>query len=170
MNIRVDRMITEVVEQLLPRMTQGKLLRITLEVSYVYDRFEGSEPQFAQRKFLHFIFSRESNYTQVFYLCNKSFALCPREVFELQVSHDSCWSTDGFKEMYKLHRKTMNEASVLIGDEYQEKFFQCTVSIHSLKVVDGGWTRDYGHEYKYRYFEYFENDKVVILKQIQNME
>lgn len=100
MRMNVDNAVNEIVEAMLPRGTEDKLLHICIRASYMVfpyeDRSGGNDCSdvIEPTEFIHFIFYRPSNYTKVL-LSTGSWFIEECERFELVSDHDSCWRSDG---------------------------------------------------------------------------
>jgi hypothetical protein len=117
--------ITDIVETMLPRFTDDKIV-LAMCVNSNYSVFEGDE-SFDERERYIVAFHRPSNYTKVFLkkLDNKFFLqkICKLDEieFDLLSDHDSCWTSDGmrwiFKSFIDMREKAINE-----GFEYNTLF------------------------------------------------
>jgi hypothetical protein len=97
--------ITEIVEAMLPKFSDDKLALI-MSINSNYSIFAG-EDEFDERERYLVVFHRPSNYTKVFLkkldqkffltnICNMD----PLE-FDLMSDHDSCWTSDGMRWIFK---------------------------------------------------------------------
>ena len=89
--------IPEIVEAMLPRFTEGKVLLVTLRATVAQPGKNYSDPH-TQFRTVHFAFYRPNNYTKVgMHIEAHRGTTAPgkNHVWQVTSDHDSCWRTDG---------------------------------------------------------------------------
>lgn len=142
LNMKVSTAVNEIVEAMLPRGTQGKLLYIHVDASL--SDYSGSKEK-NSRKSIHFIFSRTSNYTTVGVAVNTNWGF-PRDCdIKFKSSHDSCWRTDGvdtpLSEVYHQMWKEVNPKK-------HPKELSSFVTFKKIQLIDGTMMVDRKNDYK----------------------
>lgn len=107
MKMSIDRVLTTIVEKMLPRFTEDKMLAITLQ--YIVSKYYESGEEAEVYKLFTFIFKRSSNYTQVLYVNKSLMNITDETVLDQQAYHDSCWNSDGFRVLQKIEREAVEE-------------------------------------------------------------
>jgi len=74
-----------------PDLEPGIYVRLRVTAA-IYTDDDGGR----QSRWVHFLFSRPSNYTQVFMAVCDGYGVVPLENYVHTSYHDSCWRTDGF--------------------------------------------------------------------------
>lgn len=106
----IERIVCGVVESFLPTSSDPKLgLLITLEFQ-VNTRTD--EDNFYSTRILELLFNRPSNYTKVFsrVLTNRGEVLVD---WKNTSNHDSCWLSDGLKDIFNIYMEVRNEMDEL---------------------------------------------------------
>ena len=104
-DLRLPETISFFVDHLLPRESRqppgepepGIYVRVRLTVAIYTD-----DGGWRQNRWVHFLFSRPSNYTQVFMAVNDGGRYPPLNEYAHTSYHDSCWRTDGFSRLNPL--------------------------------------------------------------------
>ena len=117
MNIEIESVLQAIVESFLPRFCDEKLgLLMVLDCSYT-----NHDNEIDVRFPLYYLIQRPSNYTKVLFLDvmdNKDFR-CPPIMSDiigkkdlpwlLRSDHDSCWRTDGFRNLLRIEYEVMEQ-------------------------------------------------------------
>ena len=174
MRINASNTINSIVEAMLQRGTENKLLHICVEVGYQHfphantSNGNNCSDEISYTKFLHFIFYRPSNYTKVFLLKSSSRFLSNGGAFSMTSDHDSAWRMDGvWSPLCKIHTHMVDK----IKDDCKKLGVKITENlmlsqpqyswIETIKLLDGEVERGIG--YKHPQAIYFEKDGGVAL-------
>ena len=93
--------IEEIVDAILPRFTEDKLLHVALNVEYMCHAKKKNKDETATIENIfcvHYIFHRPMNYTRVLRSINHNpFEIKAGDMFRQTAYHDTCWRTDGLE-------------------------------------------------------------------------
>jgi len=119
MKIDLHYAIEELVEALLPRHSENKILQINVEADYsIY----GKDDESKLRVHIIFLFQRYANYTKVFMkYSERPVDLVAVKTWCLKADHDSCWRDSGVERSlrdlhYKSRRKLQRTDTEAVSD------------------------------------------------------
>ena len=96
---------------MLPRFSpKGRALYIHVKCSL--DCYPDEKDDDGEHWSLHLIFERPSNYTKVWVSLEDQWHIPRPDTFVMRSDHDSCWRTDGFRDLfqeYLSHRDALEE-------------------------------------------------------------
>lgn len=107
MHLAADSTIATLVNALLPRggssgdPSRALYVQVRLGV-HVYGSDEVSEAEMAF-SLVHLIFERPTNYTKVWSCVDEGWSIPEASKFVMLSDHDSCWSTDGLRDVSKAY-------------------------------------------------------------------
>lgn len=149
MKIEMEKVISEMVEAMLPRFSEDKVLLLTADVSY--EEFDERFSVDAHRFSIHFAFHRPGNYTKVLFATSER-AWRIEEGLELchTSDHDSCWRGDGVERpLRKIHweecDKILDQIEAKCGKKVRAGLHRCMysggqpnfVTFQQIEVVEG---------------------------------
>lgn len=167
-NLSADSTIASIVEAMLPRggsrpmgldvpwmrgpegweagVSPTKALYIAVKVGLSHYTDEGDEDH--ERATIHLIFCRPTNYTKVFSCVNDSWSIPKADDFTMRSDHDSCWRSDGMRDISATYLKCLHNIRERIGrDAQQPSEFN---TIHSIQWVNITWKDDPEDQHRYR--------------------
>lgn len=92
-----------------PRDAPRKALYVRVDIRLSAYLEDGDD--FQVRRMVHFLFTRPSNYTKVFFCHNREFRIPSPDQFEMMSNHDSCWREDGYRGLGDLRREAVEHLS-----------------------------------------------------------
>ena len=100
MNIEFDLVVSETVENMLPRFSRDDLcLIIPVEIKV------WNVKTVKNHKSTFLLFHRNSNYTKVLMAKDDNFDPIQVKEWSVESYHDSCWRSDGFSSLKKTYQK-----------------------------------------------------------------
>lgn len=149
MKIEIASAISQIVESMLPRFSEDKMLVMTIDVSY--EEFDERFDVKANRFSIHFAFSRPGNYTKVLFgTSERSWSIEAGMELSHTSDHDSCWRSDGVESpLRKIHweecDKLLNQIEEQCGKEVRDSLHRYMysggqphfITFQELKVVSG---------------------------------
>jgi len=123
-DLHAENTIATIVKAMLPASTSksspwapssepSKALYLMLDMRASYypprDDDEDWPGEMSAGRDVHIIVERPTNYTKVWIAVNTSWAMPKCEAFLMQSDHDSCWRSDGFREISRIWREMSSE-------------------------------------------------------------
>lgn len=143
-NIAADSSLATVVEAMLPRGT-------SVYAPYVrgvpLDRSRGLYVCLDLRVACHQD-DRRSNYTKVWSVINDSWMKPEPGAFTMKSDHDSCWRTDGFRDVTDAYFTILHDLRANLPPSFRDIHEFST--IHSINWVEIEWEKDPDDERGYR--------------------
>lgn len=131
--------IAEIVEAILPRGSAenvGLYIHVDMRGNYYPPDRETNENwrELDAHRDVHLIFARPTAYTKVWSVTNSRMGLPKPEEFALRSDHDSCWRTDGLRDIHAAYMAIRKELAGQ-GAVWADIFDFNNVHIQRVEVV-----------------------------------